>query len=120
MSMTKKEREEMEAIRSALALSKALSWPAYAPTPIDAATASADGTLVVAWWFNSHTREVSQGCFRGHAHSRWRIDKTDSQTTGGPWYRTEIEALQALRVVLTTQYATALAQIDRRIAGEPA
>lgn len=123
MAMTKKERAEVDDLRRELALHKALGWPQYPePVPIDAEEATKNlgwGKLIVAWWFNSYSHTVGQGCFDRIGHSKHSTDKTNSRDTGGPWYTSKRDALAALRWAATREAAKELARVDALVeAGE--
>ena len=71
--------------------------------------------LQTGWTFNRYSREVTQGCFTRNGHSRSRLDRTDSQSWGGPWYASKADAYRALRLALQQDYAEILAIVDKKI-----
>lgn len=116
--MNKKEQAEFAALRYELEMAKALCFKDYAPEEIDTNKASdglPTGGVVAAWWVNKYSNIASAGCFSRIYHSRNSTTKPDSQTQGGPWYATEVDALKALRMHKQEEYAETLADIDRKI-----
>jgi hypothetical protein len=120
MAMTKSERAEMERLRNDLALARALRWPDYKPEHIDPAEARRGigfSDIVPAWSFNAYSLRVEHGCFSSLYHSTYDPTKTTTQGQGGPWFPTMRDALMALRVAKTIEFAKTLAQLDRQIEG---
>lgn len=119
MAMNKSEKAEMDRLRSDLAKAKALRWPDYAPERIDPKEALREAqrqNLVQAWCFNAWREgNVSFGCFNSINHSVNRSDRTTTQGQGGPWFPTRRDALMALRLAKTEEFASALARLDEEI-----
>lgn len=126
MAMTKAEQAQMEALKVRLAL----AWPPEPPKPIDVAVAqeASDKPWFRAWWFNSSARSVGLGVVVNGLHSRsnytdaqleTRYDGRSrvslSQTSGGPWFATERDALMALHHAVAMECAGMLYQISKRI-----
>ena len=115
--MTKAEREMVTGLRRGLAL----AWPQFdRPVPVNL---GADPEIqqrktVALWTFNAHAGEVRHGCTNGHLHSSWSTAKADTQNAGGPWFRTRLEALKALRYALSEKCAVTLARVDEHIEEE--
>jgi hypothetical protein len=135
MAMNKSEKAEMEALRNALALSRAMRFPDYpVPQPMtyeEIRSSLTDGGLrfgsrqkvARGWFYNAHlgghgpySNRVTYGCSDGIHHSI-DGDVTTSQGTG-QMYRTREEASRALRHELTTKCAEVLAAVDRAIAAQ--
>jgi hypothetical protein len=130
MAMNKKEQAEMQSLRDALDMARAMRWPDY-PLPAPVTRAWIDANLVdggmrhgspqkVArgWFYNSYFDSLSRprityGCSNG-VHHETSGDTTSTQTMGR-MYATKREALQALRIELTQRCAGILASIDRQI-----
>lgn len=121
MSMTKKEQAEMAALRQALAEARALRFPDYPVPPRLDPPEGSSGDVRRGWTFNAYSGSVSKGWFGSGSHGEGDGERRlhlGSQGVGGPWYATKREALQALRIVKTHDYAKALAALDQRIAAE--
>lgn len=130
MAMTKAERQEMDNLREARDMARALSWPNYAtPAPMTPAEIAAapkvsmrndgyPGTKDVAcgWFMNSYSRQVSKGWSAGNSHST-TMHPGGSQG-GGKMYATKFDALLAMRIEVTEMLARQLAAIDALIAAE--
>ena len=125
MAMNKAEKQAM----SDLYVRAALNWPEPV-MPIDLAVlfegrGIGARTPVALWTMNAHGDGwVSLGWTNGGLHSREgavpdpaaKGRSSASQTGGGPWYHTKIEALKALRYAMTAEAAKRLAAVDERIA----
>lgn len=126
MSMTKAEKAAMEALR----VRCALSWPPPPPKPIDIAVAreGLGRDYLHAWWFNLGRGMVGQGVTNGSVsatHNYGDAELADrfsrnarvslSQGPGGPWFATELDALQALHHAIARDCAERLAAIAKRV-----
>lgn len=140
MSMTKAEKAVLEGLRHRVSM----RWPDYAmPRPmtredIEAApkvkVLTHDGSLrhgpedvAEGWYFNSYGARVTKGysttikhCSNAQYSVSWSRDM-------GVMYRTELEALMAMRLEITAEVAKRLAAVDAlieakvaEIAAEPA
>ena len=119
--MNKTEERAFAELRHELAMSKALRWPDYQPRQLDVsseANALVTANVVQAFWFNAHTGKVGRGCFNSVNHSTWSETKTTTQGAGGPWFSTNRDALMALRIEMTRDFADQLAKIDACISEE--
>lgn len=131
MPMTKAERAAMDALYERAAL----SWPAPPPKPIDIETAlAASGSKWVrAWWMNPHANAVGQGVTDGHLHARTPYTDEQlasrysggsrvalSQTVGGSWYGSKLDALRALHFAKALTCAHDLAAAQRAVEAEEA
>jgi len=126
MAMNKTEQAAFEKLRSDLALSRAMRWPDYPePAPMTRAEIEAnkvDGGMkwgkpqkVARGWFqNAYDQRISHGCSDGHGHDR-HGDTTSSQGMGR-MYATKADALRAMRIEMTENFAGRLAAVDRQIA----
>lgn len=108
---------------------RALSWPTEHPNQLDPRKAHEDacasarelgqsetGVLVTAWTYTTaHQGLVTHGCFSATSHCRHNTLVTSTQSQGGPWFRSELEAWQALRERMTREVAVCLMRIDRKI-----
>lgn len=127
--MNKKEQAQLADALKRAAEYRALSWPMEEqPKPmtygeIEARRKESASGLVTGWFINHHdvcqylhgTPRVRFGCTNGHAHSRDRVDKTDTQG-GGEIYETRSKALLALKWKVLNHFAPGLAKIDALIA----
>lgn len=130
MAMTKAEKAEMENLRAARDMARALSWPGYAmpfimtQEEIDAApkvTMKGGGypgerQVSVGWFMNPHSRQVSKGWSSESTHCT-SMHPSGSQGSG-KMYPTRLAALRAMRIELTEMVAKQLAAIDALIAAE--
>lgn len=118
MAMTKKESAHVDALIKALAEARALRFPDYAePSRLEA---KPDQRPAEGWILNAYTGRVSKGWFTSYSHGDGpaRSDgsyRSGSQGMGGPWYATKRDALQALRLAKTNEFARLLAAIDMQI-----
>jgi hypothetical protein len=115
--MNKAEKQAMADLQTELAL----RWPRYeAPKRVHPTVTRYNEPLFVAWTFNAYSKEVKQGCSSGAGgrHSIRSTIKTDTQNGAPPegWYETQIDAMKAMRVVVSKRCAEELAGIDRKIA----
>lgn len=115
MAMTKAEKAAVDALKVELAL----RWPRY-EMPARLAYPERKGDygprpLVIGWWMNAYNGEADQGCTDGMYHSRRSTTKTDTQTAGVFW-PTKLDALKAMRIEMSKDYARKLAAVDARIA----
>jgi len=121
MAMNKAERAAFDHAQRQLGEARALGWSQLPqPKPLD-------GQQIEGWYINKHHREVKPACRVGHLTylgmtlSRY-ADLADSGqrpsgTQGGyPLYRTEVEALIALRLELERDFATLLQHVDGQLA----
>jgi hypothetical protein len=121
--MNKAERAMVEALQTRLAL----RWPPEPPRPVTPAEHMENGVFR-GWLFNEYTGEVSRGSTDGYRHSRndpeafkddaSRRSLSFSQTGGGPWYLTKIDALHALHYAVAKRCAGQLRQVEARIEAE--
>src|SRR3989442_598172 len=121
MAMNKAERAELDRLKTALAL----HWPAYlVPVPMTydqiLAAKTVDGPkrygygspekIAVGWFYNAHTRRVTQGCSSGNSHN---FDGLGTTSQGmGRMFKTKAEAAMAMRIEVTAKFADELAAID--------
>lgn len=118
MAMTKKEQQAFDAMETEMRKARALRFPDYAPewiAAVEAGFAKQEG-----WTFNVHCGRVDHGWFTSTAHGyEWppTEGRSGAQNRGGPWYRSEVGALMALRIALTHKYAEELAKLDKKIEG---
>jgi hypothetical protein len=138
MAMNKKEREEFDAARRYMNMAIAMRWPEYdKPEPMTYEEIKVEIAAGNATDFpNEFGASGYRGAFVGWTYfihtSGFKLRKTATTTvTHGPveddgrvvsWsrdgcrvYRTEADALRALRYDLTVKYASALAEVDARI-----
>ena len=121
MAMNKAEKARLDMLEQKLFEAKALRFPDYEPAKINVAEATTGrdwDAVNRGWTFNIHSRNVWQGWFRATSHGTWPRDARyacGSQGCGGPWYVTKRDAMMALRIALTGQYAKSLADLDRKI-----
>jgi hypothetical protein len=112
MAMTKKEREEMEALRRELAIASAFRMTDPVDRDLPPPTDFSD--LSRGWDFNAHNRSVEKACSSCvHHGSGW--ERTNTQRPAH-LYSTERRAWLALRYAIARQAAAHLAEIDARIA----
>lgn len=114
MAMTKKERAELEALETEVAL----RWPRYEmPANVPPPKWEPGQGLTILWTINAFTGRVTRGCTDGHSHNRDGVDRATSQRPAPPegWYETKAEALRALRIRMSEQFAEKLAAVDRQI-----
>ena len=110
MAMTKMEKAAFAATIKMRDEALAMRFIDYRPVPMIPAEEQQIG-----WTFNRYNRSVNRGCFRRSGHSNFRLDRTDSQSAGGPWYASESDAQKALRVAVQQDFAEILAILDKRI-----
>ena len=130
MAMTKAEKAEMEQLRMALALSRAMKWPDY-PVPAHMTEAEIRTSITEEVEHYGHLKAVAAG-FNAYFPSYVKAPTVDrvisdgmghSSSGGSSWaqgagrlYRTPREALMALRHKKTKEVAEMLAAIDLAIA----
>lgn len=129
MAMTKKEHAEMDALREARDLARAMRWPEY-PDPARLPVPTGHGEFTTGWDINAHClrdpwRNVADAAYpawtgvvshgRGHDHP----GKNGSQQPKR-LYATHRDALLGLRLVVTEEFARALAKIDAAITAQGA
>jgi len=114
MSMTKKERAEMEDLRTQLRIAKAFRFTEKVRPDVLIPTGS--GVLSRGFLYNASNMawRVVPACSSSVAHSFGSSDKTDSRN-GCPLYSTRLLALRALRNDAEQQCAKWLADIDKAI-----
>lgn len=125
MAMTKAEKAEMDRLRNDLALARAMRWPSYAKPArmtydqirdnlVDGGVKWGSRQKVARGWFqNAYSQRVSYGCSDGTFHSQGG-DTTSSQNMGEMW-ATKADALRAMRLEMTEDFAKKLAAVDRQI-----
>jgi len=117
MAMNRKEKDELESLRSALAISRAVIFRTD-PLPKRMGPHTGDyRTVTVGWHQNTYSQRVEQGCFSSIGHSRNSTVKTDCQGTG-EFYATREEALIVMREEMALDYAVKLAKVDAEIEAE--
>ncbi|WP_425321500.1 hypothetical protein [Azospirillum baldaniorum] len=128
--MTKAEKAEMEALREARDLARALRWPEYAePAMIPPPDFSDDHTT--GWLFNAYRITAQYGGMGDAVYRAWSGGNTHgegeapiphrSATQGGvSLFATRLDALKALRLAMTEDFARKLARVDAEIAAERA
>lgn len=123
MAMTKAEKQ----VVNDLLVRAALNWPENVQ-PIDLAVLfegwqAGRRQPVALWTYNACAEgRVTRGWTDGHIHSNEgrcpapgeRPDRA-SQTGGGPWFHTQLEAAKACRYAMTQEVAKRLAAMDARI-----
>ncbi|MFC5353580.1 hypothetical protein [Azospirillum himalayense] len=128
MAMTKAEKAEMEALREARDLARALRWPEYAEPammPIPPSGEHASG-----WLFNAHRamdlwgtgNSVYQAWSKSSTHGDGASpapNRSGSQN-GVPLFAARLDALKALRLAMTKEFARKLARVDAEIEAERA
>lgn len=133
MAMTKAEKAEMDTLREARDLARALAWPSYpCPSPMTYDEVRANLTteipasygrgqprkVCVGWFKSAYNGTVSKGWSDGISHSTTM--HPDGSQNKGLIYRTYDDAAHALRHELTIKLARQLADADRLIdLGEP-
>lgn len=135
MSMTKAEKAEMDALRTARDLARALRWPEYSePQAMTEAEVRADRSFKMnprygadqyacAGWtanlssYSWSKPEVRQLFSSGSSNTTDPAGQNWSQGMG-QLYRSKIDALRRLRLELTQEYAGRLAAVDAMIANE--
>ena len=121
MTMTKKEREEMQALRDELAIAKA--WRRTGPVPCDLpAPSGIYAEQTSGWVFNSHSlraqRAWSGVAIHGIGYAtekEHRASRNCASQRAIPLYSTEELALRAMRYEIEKEAAKALAKIDAMI-----
>ncbi len=125
MAMNKKEQAEFETARAELAIALALRWSDYEPEQIDTEKEIEGKPLnfyMNAWTYNAYASDprTYPGWFdsvhHGDGHRTSARPSSASQRRGGPWYRTETEALMALRRAMERNFAKSLAAVDAKLA----
>lgn len=127
MPMTKAEKAEMDNLRAARDMARALRWPEYAePAPIPREEIRAfvghscdDRKVMQGWFANHHYGALTLGCSNGINHNRQGTERLSTQGPG-TMYRTKMDALRVIRLAMTTEFARKLAKIDAEIAAEAA
>ncbi|QWY83682.1 hypothetical protein [Rhizobium phage RHph_X2_26] len=121
MAMNKAERAEMDALKTELALERALRWPCYhkpvalSAMEIDAWRERHGVEVMPGWFFNSYARRVTHGCTGRHGSDTQNPEGKYMSRERSPMYRTKVEALMALRHALTLEHARGLAILDAEI-----
>jgi hypothetical protein len=118
MSMTKKERTEMDDLRRQLRMAKALRWTENIEPdilPPSSFNGLSTGFVPVGIW-GSHAH-VEEACSSSIYHAVGRCDKTTSQGSLA-LYSTKLLALKGLRHRMELICAGQLARIDEMIDGE--
>lgn len=127
MAMTKAEKAEMDRLREARDMARALRWPEYAePEPISreevrsfVGNGYSDTKVMKGWFSNRHSEVPTLGCSNGINHNPTGTERTTSQEPG-VMYRTKLDALRVIRLAKTVQFARKLAELDAAIAAEGA
>lgn len=132
MAMTKAEKAEMDALREARDMARALRWPEYPePEPMSAEEIKANMTFKMKPRYNNDQYACQgwvaqlEGHFRPVPTVRKHFSNGVNNTSdpngqnwsqnGGIMYRTPEDALQKLRIEMTKDYAARLAAIDALI-----
>lgn len=125
MAMTKVERERVAQLENEVRMARALRWPSgSAPIPVDRGDCfkrhQDTGEVTPGWFYNIHNNwAVTHGCCDGHNYSPNNHTKTDRRIDGNyprfAMYATKLDALRAMRMTLTIQFAGQLAELDKRI-----
>lgn len=132
MAMTKKEKAELEAAKSAeiaaknkLAEAKAMRWPEYEkPLPYTREELqilcpySGPENAMDVWYSLSMAsyQKVRAGQATGNSHTiGGKLTQHGGSLGIGTPYKTEEDAYRALRIELTEKYAKELAEIDAKI-----
>ncbi|WP_247879408.1 hypothetical protein [Azospirillum sp. TSA6c] len=131
MAMTKAEKAEMDNLRAARDMARALRWPEYAE-PAKLAVPKF-GEFTEGWTFNSFGVENgpsaieravrlawSESICHGDGGYRPRETGRSASQNGVQLFETRADALKAMRLQVTQTYARTLAQIDAAIAAEAA
>lgn len=112
MAMTKKEREQMEALLTECALYRTQDIkPDVAPP------ANGSGEISVGWHYNAYKIHVDQGCSSSYSHSIRSIKETDSQRPRW-FFSTRLLALRAMRREIELKAARELRRVDQMIEEE--
>ncbi|MDW7555342.1 hypothetical protein D9623_33445 (plasmid) [Azospirillum brasilense] len=130
MAMTKAEKAEMEALREARDLARALRWPEYAE-PAMIPPPDFSGSHTSGWLFNTYRLTAQLGGMGDAVYRAWSESTTHgdgqspiphrSATQGGVHlFATRLDALKALRLAVTEEFARKLARVDAEIAAESA
>lgn len=125
--MNKKEQAEFDALKADLAAARALRWPDY-EEPAKLLPPQNDGH-VQGWNYNAYLMRdhgnPANAVFQAwsesnrHGHGVYKKDQIASQK-GVALYPTRADALRALRLRITEEYARTLASVDALIAEEGA
>lgn len=124
MAMNKTERARLDMLEQKLLEAKALRFPDYRPAQIDVAEVTAGdkwNDINEGWSFNTYSFRISHGWFGANSHGSMPRDTkhiSASQGCGGPWYKTHLDAMMAMRIAVTDQYAKTLAALDGLIEKE--
>lgn len=119
MAMTKKEREEMEALKKELRLAKALRWTEKIEPDVEPPSVNYmnDLDLAKGWLFNSYSGSIVKACSSSVSHNYGSDDGTTSKGARR-LYSTKLRAMRALRNAVERECARKLAEIDRYIEEE--
>lgn len=131
MAMNKAEKAVLEALYERATL----SWPPPPPKPVDLEVAleASGNDRFRGWWFNRHSKSVGRGVVVGGLHAKTdysdgALDRRYSsgsrvaltQTRGGPWYATKLDALRAMHHAIASDCARDLARVQRLVEDEEA
>jgi len=106
--MNKKEQEEMEQLKTKLALKFTEQVnPDIKPSEVY-------DTIVNGYLYNSYSKRVVKSCTTKISHSFGNWDKTTTQGSRN-LYSTEILAYKAMRSELERSFASQLREIDKKI-----
>ena len=113
--MTKRERAEMEELRSQLRMARAFHFTTPVEPDVPPPSGMSDG-LTEGFLYNAYERawRVVPACSSSVGHSFGCDDRTDSQNPSA-LFSTRLLALQALRNDAEKQCARWLAEIDQAI-----
>lgn len=115
MAMTKKEQEEMAALKRALLVAQAFRMTDKVKPDVAPPNSAAGLSVSIGWLLRGS--EVEQGWSRASAHGTGAPEKSKySGSQGARWlFSTEVLALRALRNAIESDTANRLADIDARI-----
>jgi len=118
MAMNKSEKAEFEAFKLERDMARSLRWPEYrkpstmtdAEIQMEKRGGGGFNDVARGWFCNAYSGSVTYGCSNGVNHNR-DGDRTTTQGTG-KMYRYKSEALRAMRIEMTIDYAKKLAAVD--------
>lgn len=120
MAMNKSEKAEFDAFKLERDMARSLRWPEYTKpvrmtdAEIKMEMARSGANVARGWFQNAYRHAVTYGCSNGVSHNT-DGEKTTSQNSGY-MFRYKSEALRAMRIEMTLDYAKKLAGVDASIA----
>jgi len=118
MAMNKKEQAAFIEITEESEINRALRWSDY-ETEYDVPKPTSGMGYVNGWSFNSYSRNVYKSwsgmASHGEGHSINGERLSNASQGAISQYSTEEKALKAMRRVLERNFATVLAEVDRKI-----